>query len=178
MHLLIQDGEQLLLGGPVRLGCGGKVGGQGLRGGVGPGLAASAKGGAVGDAVQPAGERRAAPERACLPGEGEEGGLEGVLGVLPVAQEPAADAEHHGAVPPDEHLEGGLVAAGGEPFEEVAVLEAAVRPPGDETAQVTEDVVRRAWGHGWLPGRVVYHYKWREVGRPIHRSDGCVNRFW
>jgi hypothetical protein len=39
----------------------------------------------------------------------EEGGLEGVLHILPLAKRPSADSQDRGAVPADEHLEGCLV---------------------------------------------------------------------
>jgi hypothetical protein len=57
-------------------------------GGNRPGL----QGGAAGDAVQPVADQLAGHDRGRPAGEDEEGGLEGVLGVLLVGQHAAADA--------------------------------------------------------------------------------------
>ena len=53
--------------------------------------------------------------------EDDERGLEGVLGVLVVAEGPAAHAEDHRPVPADQLAEGGLVAAGADGRQEVGV---------------------------------------------------------
>ena len=62
-----------------------------------------------------------AADRAGPPCQDEERGLEGVLRVLLVGQDAAADAEHERPVPADEGGERGLVADGGVPAEEFAV---------------------------------------------------------
>jgi hypothetical protein len=62
-------------------------------------------GGQVGDAVQPAAQRLAHRDRSRLAGEHEKGGLEGVLRVLLVAQDAAADTQHHRAVSAQQRLE-------------------------------------------------------------------------
>jgi len=49
-----------------------------------------------------------------LAGQHEKRRLEGVLGVLDMAQHAPAEAEHHRPVPPHQRLEGGLVATGDE----------------------------------------------------------------
>jgi hypothetical protein len=64
----------------------------------------------VGHAVQPAAQGLRCPQRAGLADQDEEGGLEGVGGVGLVLQDAAADAQDHGAVPPDQGREGRLVA--------------------------------------------------------------------
>ena len=61
-------------------------------------LAPRPQGQAEGDLEQPAGHRLRVADRAGLPGQHQEGGLEGVLGVLVVVQHAAADAQHHRAV--------------------------------------------------------------------------------
>jgi len=63
----------------------------------------------VGDPVQPVPHRLPAGDGRRLADEDDEGGLEGVLGVV-VAQLAAADAPHHRGVPVDEGGQGGLVA--------------------------------------------------------------------
>ena len=71
-------------------------------------------------------------DRPGLPRQDEEGGLEGVLGMMVIAQELPADAQHHRPVSGHDGGEGGLVgrlAARGEPLEQLAVGE-----PGDRAA--------------------------------------------
>ena len=59
----------------------------------------------------------------------QERGLEGVVGVVRVAQDAPADAQHHGSVPAHEDGKGGLVMPGQETLEQLAVRQvAAVRP--------------------------------------------------
>ena len=100
-------------------------------GGVGPRPGRDA----MRDAVQPARERVLHPERPGLPGQHEEGGLEGVLGGMLVAEHAPADAEDHRPVPLHQGLEGQLGAvlvAGGEPRQELGIGQ-----PG-ECAQVPQ----------------------------------------
>ena len=54
-------------------------------------------------------------------GRDQEGGLEGVLGVVGVVQHAAADAQHHRPVPVQQGREGFLISAAGEPVQEVRV---------------------------------------------------------
>ena len=61
------------------------------------------------DAIEPGGEPVGVAERAGLAGQDEEGGLEGVLGELVVAQELSADAQDHRAMAGNQRGEGGLV---------------------------------------------------------------------
>src|SRR6516165_10382744 len=74
----------------------------------------AAAGRAPGHAVQPARQRRVPADRGGVAGQHEEGGLEGVLRVLVVAQHAAADAHDEGTVAPYQRGEGGLVAGGAE----------------------------------------------------------------
>ena len=85
------------------------------------------EGGAVGDAVQPAGDGLAVGHGGGLPGQHEEGRLKGILGVLGVAQHTAADGQDHRPVPPHKGGEGAVVAAGDEPSEQLPVRQAAHR---------------------------------------------------
>ena len=86
-------------------------------------------------AVQPARERILHPERSRLFGQHEEGGLEGILGGVLVAEHAPADAEDHRPVPLHQGLEGELGAVlgpVGEPRQELGI-----RQPG-EGAQVPQ----------------------------------------
>ena len=90
----------------------------GRRAAGGPGL----DGGPVGDPVEPV--ARAGPAgrwSAAFADQDEEGGLERVLGVVGVAEDAAADAQHHRPVPADERGERGLVAGVEEPAEQFGV---------------------------------------------------------
>ncbi len=61
--------------------------------------------------MQPTGEARGPADGSCLVGQHEKGCLESVLGVVPVSQNPLADAENHRPVPLDESRECFLIAA-------------------------------------------------------------------
>jgi hypothetical protein len=86
-------------------------------GGLGPGLERHA----VSHAVQPAGQGSVPAQAAQVLGEDEEGGLEGVLGVLGVLQDAPADAVDHRAVALHHGVKRRLVPGGKDPFDEVPV---------------------------------------------------------
>jgi hypothetical protein len=75
--------------------------------------------------VQPVAQQVGVADRTGLAGQDEEDGLEGVLGMLRVAQDLAADAQHHRTVPAHQRRERGLAGrvapAGGVPLQELAV---------------------------------------------------------
>ena len=82
--------------------------------------------------VQPVAQQVGVADRPRLAGQDEEDGLEGVLGMVMVAQELSADAQNHRPVPRHQRSEGGFaggIAAVVEPLDELAVGE-----PGDRTA--------------------------------------------
>ena len=81
------------------------------------------------DLVQPAPQGVSSPDRAALLDQDQEGRLEGVLGIVRVAQDPPADAQDHRPVPPHQRLEGPGVALGEETLEELRVGEPRDRPP-------------------------------------------------
>jgi hypothetical protein len=75
----------------------------------------------VGHAVQPVADGVAGGQAVALFHEDEQGGLEGVVGVVRVAEQPPADAEDHRRVAADEGGEGVLVVPGEERLEELPV---------------------------------------------------------
>jgi hypothetical protein len=79
------------------------------------------EGRAVGDAVEPLAEPFGLSQAARLLDEYEERGLEGVFGVLVVAEDAPADAEDHRSVPPHQRGERGGIARGDEPLQQVRV---------------------------------------------------------
>jgi hypothetical protein len=100
-------------------------------GSFGPGFQSDA----VGDAVEPGGEPVAVVEGFRLADEDEEGGLEGVVDVVGVAQEASANAMDEGSVAGDDGLErarGGLVVTEttvpDETLEELGVAQAGDGP--------------------------------------------------
>src|SRR5262249_31971038 len=116
--------------------------------GAGPGLERDV----VRHLVQPAAQGAAVADGTSLSRQHEEGGLEGVLGVVAVAEQPAADAEHHRAVPLHQPAEGQFVALSEEPVEQLAVR--GVLAGADETADVEQNGIRVFTGHrrasvGW-----------------------------
>src|SRR5262249_7874232 len=78
-------------------------------------------------------------DRVRLPDEDEEGGLEGVLGGVPVAQDAAADAQHHRAVAAHQRRERGRLAPRHETNEQLAVAQARPAAPQHGPAQVLDD---------------------------------------
>ena len=79
------------------------------------------------------------------PRQDEEGGLEGVLGVLLVPQHPPAHAADHRAVAVDEQFEGRLVAPGGEALQQGRVVGAVGRRQAAEQAE--DRGAQRGAGH-------------------------------
>jgi hypothetical protein len=59
--------------------------------------------------------------------------LEGILGVLLGTQDTTAQAQDHWPMPPKQHRERGLVAGGGETFEESRVRQIPRRVASDGT---------------------------------------------
>src|SRR5262249_7249931 len=112
-----------------------------------------ATGGAVAqrDAIrhleQPAADRLTFADGAGLAGEDEEGGLEGVLGVVRVAKETQTEIEYHRPVPPDEDLERRLLAAADERFQQLGVGQRAAAVAADEPAQLLGDTLQRRARH-------------------------------
>jgi hypothetical protein len=97
---------------------------------------------AAGDAVQPAGGRAAAPDRAGLAREDEEDGLRGVFGVGAVAQHLATDAQDHRRVAFDQDAErrlGRFVAQTREARDQRRVVGLADRPGAPERLQLPRD---------------------------------------
>jgi hypothetical protein len=100
----------------------------------------------AGNAVEPAAERALMVEAGGLAGEDEEGGLEGVLGVLHVAKDAAAQAEHERSVSLDEGGEGGLLTAVDESLQQVRI--GGVRPGqgGEPAAEAGEGPAEQSHG--------------------------------
>ena len=94
--------------------------------------------------MQPAAQGVAGADRAGLPGQDQEGGLEGVLDVVLVPQDGAAGGQDHRAVPGDQGLEGGLVAVGGVTGQELAVAQADGRAVVEQVAEVPQGPPQRS----------------------------------
>ncbi len=117
------------------------AGGAFLLGPASPGEpCAGLAGGAQGDAVEPGPERIRVADRSGPSRQDEEDGLEGVLGMVVIAQELAADAEHHRPVAGHDGGEGGLVdrlAGRCDPLEQFAVGEPRGRTAREERPELT-----------------------------------------
>ena len=79
-------------------------------------------------AVEPVAELLPWHDRSRLAGEDEERRLEGVLGVVVIPEDPAADAPDHRAVAPDDRLEDRLLSPGDEAIQELPVRQS---PPSN-----------------------------------------------
>jgi hypothetical protein len=111
--------------------------------------------------VQPAAEPVPVADARGGPDEGEEGGLEGVLGVGVGREHVPADVPDERPVPADEPGERGRVAGPGEPGEQVAVRLAV---GGGEGGGVVEDGAEVSAGHAAAPGGGVPH---SSAARPV-----------
>jgi hypothetical protein len=147
INLRIEDRPQVAPGSFVEVG-GGKVGLFARLRPAAHGFGPGAQGDAVSDLVEPAAEGLVLPDRVAFADEGKEGGLEGILGVLRVAQQTAAQVPDHLAVAPDQHLEGSPVAGAEEAAEQFAVGRAVGTLAGGELAQVSEQGGRTRASHG------------------------------
>ena len=85
-----------------------------------------------GDGVKPPAQGPAVAEAACLPGQGQERGLEGVLAVGLARQDAPADAPHQGGVALDQLLERRRVTPPGELAQQLGVR--GVRAPRAQNA--------------------------------------------
>ena len=92
------------------------------------------------DAVKPRANGLARPDVRGAPREDEEDGLEGILGVLAVPENPVADAVNEGAVASHQLPEGGL-ASGEEAVEQAGVT--LVSEVHDQAGQAGERCVHR-----------------------------------
>jgi len=116
--------------------------------------------GLVRDPVEPAGEPARGRDGRGLVREDEEGGLERILGVRPIAQHPQADGEDHRPVPADEEFERGLVAGGDEPGEQFGVAGGVApqrreRHAGDDPGERSACHLLPPAGAGFGPNPVV-----------------------
>ena len=96
----------------------------------------------------------AAADRAGRAGQDEKRGLERILRVMRIAQDVAADAEHHRPMPRDQGGErqlGRLAAPGGKSLQELAVRQAGHRAGVEQGVKVTVDVVASRLRHGFDP---------------------------
>src|SRR5262249_5400103 len=111
-------------------------------------LLSCSHGHSIGNPMKPTAQGLPFADRASPPGQDEERRLEGVLRVLLVAEYPAADAEHQGAVSLDQVGERGLVVAGREGSDQLAV---GSRPAPLQRAQppnVPDDGTELCVDHG------------------------------
>jgi hypothetical protein len=105
----------------------------------------------AGDAVEPAPHRIQPADRARPAHQDQERGLEGVVGVVGVAEPVAADAQDHRPVAQHQHLERGRVAMVDEPFEQLPVGQPAGGPGFEERMDVAQQLDGRTPGHAKLP---------------------------
>ncbi len=117
---------------------------------------------AQGHPVEPVAQQVGVADRAGLARQDEEDGLEGVLGVVSVAQELPANAQHHRAMAGYERGEGGLadgIAAGDESIEELAVGQPGDRAAIEQRAELPDHRRRHHLRHarGSLEGKIEAH---------------------
>src|SRR5262249_32129790 len=132
----------------VRRGHGGRLSFVGLPpGGAGPGR----PGDVERHPMEPRGNGLLLTDAGSLACQDEEGGLEGVLGVVLVAQHLPADAEHQRPVLLEQRGKGALVPLGDEALEQLAVRGAAVPLRVDAVAEEPQNARQTPAGHALPP---------------------------
>src|SRR5205807_8007564 len=96
---------------------------------------------------QPTTYRVALGNRACLAREHQEGGLEGVLGILLMAQHAPAHSKHHRPITLHQGCKRLFIPLRQEPLEQMAVANISSIGGGNEPADVMEDSASRAVCH-------------------------------
>jgi hypothetical protein len=94
----------------------------------------------VGDAVEPGTEPIGLPDRPCLAGQDHERGLEGVFGVVGVAEQALTDTEDERSVPHDQGCEGRLgfcASVRREALQQLAIGQSGNGPAVDDRAEVS-----------------------------------------
>ena len=86
-----------------------------------------------------------------LTDEDQEGRLKGILGVMPIAQQPMADRQDHWPMAVEQDGKGRLFPVAAEPFQELAVAQVRRRLHFSQPAQVKQDGGQGSMGHGQLP---------------------------
>jgi hypothetical protein len=80
--------------------------------------------------------------------------LEGILRVMRIGQNAAADAQNHRTMPLDqcgERLFGPIAPLGREPLEQLTIGQVAIRSGREECAKLPHDAVIVPYGHGLSP---------------------------
>jgi hypothetical protein len=101
-------------------------------------------------AMQPAADGALDPDRSGLARQQEEGGLEGVVGIVGVVEHAAADGQDHRPMPTDQRLEGQLIAVGHVTFQQPGVGLARQGPLAEEAADRPQGAVALHAGHDML----------------------------
>ena len=85
--------------------------------------------------MQPAGQGLRLADRGGIAGQHQEGGLEGVLGIVLVAQDVTADAPDEPSVPLDQGGEGVFLVVGREALQQLRVAQVSGSLPNDQPAR-------------------------------------------
>ncbi len=101
--------------------------------------------------MEPAADRAVDPDRPGLAGQQEESGLEGVVGVVGIVEDPTADRHHHRPMTLNQGLKGQFVAVRYVSFQEPAVGEARQGPLAEQAVDLPQSVATLCTGHVALP---------------------------
>jgi hypothetical protein len=78
-------------------------------------------GNAISNSIKPVTQEVAFPKAACLTNEDEKRGLEGILGIVDIAEQAPAQGQHHRSVPGEKDFKRRFVAALGKSFQELVI---------------------------------------------------------
>ena len=88
--------------------------------------------------IQPAGQSVSPSDRPGPLHHHQEGGLEGILGVIGIAEDAAADAQHHRPVPRHQRLEGAGISLFDEAVKELRVGQPRDDAPGEQSLDLPQ----------------------------------------
>ena len=106
---------------------------------------------APGHAMEPAADRSVDPDRPGLASQQQEGGLEGVVGIVGIVEDPAADGHDHPPMTLDQGLEGELVSVRHVTFQHRTVGETRQGPLVEEAVDLPQGGAASCTGHVALP---------------------------
>jgi hypothetical protein len=86
-------------------------------------------------------------DRRCFADEDKKGSLKGVFRIVVTAQEPAADAQNHWAMAPQERLKSCFVTARNERFQQLSIGHPGIHLRPGDLAKMVDDGVLRSGGH-------------------------------
>jgi hypothetical protein len=128
----------------------------------------------VGDAVEPVGDHLFGYDGSGLADEDEEGGLEGIFGIMVIDEDATAHAPDHRAVPPHQGRKRGLLSAAEVGLQQLPVGQSGPIPPQHGPAKILQGLAHPAGLHvsssvAYMPSPYSYYYRLERDLIPLFR---------